>query len=146
MKQRCRCCLSTNSNMYINIFEQHKSGTTYAENIRYLAEVQIEHDDGLPQLICSNCYNEIQRIYNFGMNVRLADEKLRQELEGNKNHIREDEEQMETVQVLEENEYFTPVEVQEEGGMQVCVIEEILEHEQDQENVLILEVVVLYLF
>lgn len=144
MKQRCRCCLNTNSNMYYNIFEQHKSGTTYAENIRYLAEVQIDHDDGLPQLICSNCYNEIQRIYNFGINVRLADEKLRQELEANKNEIVEDEaeEQMETtVEVLEENEYFRQVEEeQDDSGMQVCVIEEILEHEADQESVLIVEV------
>ncbi|XP_065365734.1 zinc finger protein 157-like isoform X1 [Calliphora vicina] len=134
MKQRCRCCLITNSNAYYDIFEHHKSGTTYAENIRFLAEVQIDHDDGLPQQICSNCYDEVQRIYDFGLNVRLADEKLRQELEATKNQI-EDEDQMENVQVLE-NEYFAPV---DDNGMQVCVMEEILEHETEQENVLIVE-------
>lgn len=139
MKQRCRCCLITNSNAYYDIFEHHKSGTTYAENIRFLAEVQIDHDDGLPQQICSNCYDEVQRIYDFGLNVRLADEKLRQELEATKNQIEDD--QMENVQVLE-NEYFAPV---DENGMQVCVMEEILEQETEQENVLIVEVTNRYL-
>ncbi|XP_037805679.1 zinc finger protein 665-like isoform X1 [Lucilia sericata] len=138
MKQRCRCCLITNSNAYYDIFEQHISGTSYAENICFLAEVQIDHDDGLPQVICSNCYNEVQRIYEFSLNVRLADDRLRQELEGAKNQMvveEEEEEPMENVQVLE-NEYFSSV---DENGMQVCVMEEILEQENEQDNVLIVE-------
>ncbi|XP_046803656.1 zinc finger protein 761-like isoform X1 [Lucilia cuprina] len=137
MKQRCRCCLITNSNDYYDIFEQHVSGTSYAENICFLAEVQIDQDDGLPQVICSNCYNEVQRIYEFSLNVRLADERLRQELEGAKKQmvVEEEEEQMENVQVLE-NEYFSSV---DENGMQVCVMEEILEQENEHDNELIVE-------
>lgn len=135
MKQRCRCCLATNADMYVDIFEQHKSGATYAENIRYLAEVQVEHDDGLPQQICSNCCNEFHQIYEFGINVRLSDEKLRQEMmASNKNRTEEEDEvHMENVQVLE-NEYFSPV---DENGIQVCVIEEILEQEAEREDVIV---------
>ncbi|KAM7346534.1 uncharacterized protein ACRADG_006419 isoform 1-T1 [Cochliomyia hominivorax] len=131
MKQRCRCCLTINSNIYYNIFEHHKSGTTYAESIRYLAEVQIDHDDGLPQQICSKCYNEVQRIYNFGINVRLADEKLRQELEASKTQVEMEEVHIENEQVLD-TEYFAPVD--ENEGMQVCVMEEILEQDMEDMN------------
>lgn len=135
MKQQCRCCLTTSAEIYVDIFQQHKSGFTYAENIRYLAEVQVEHDDSLPQQICSNCCNELNQIFEFRISIRLADEKLRLEIKtAPKNQtVEEDEVQMENVQVLE-NEFFSPV---DENGIQVCVIEEILDHEADREDVIV---------
>lgn len=128
MKPRCRCCLATNCNFFHDIFDQLNSGTSCAEIISYLTEVQINQDDGLSQKICSECNDEVKAIYEFTLKVRQADETLRKELDNTKLAVEHEE--------LLNSEYFGTVEDQ---GMQVCVMEEILDHEHE-EDVLMVEV------
>uniref|UniRef100_A0A1I8PUI2 Protein krueppel n=1 Tax=Stomoxys calcitrans TaxID=35570 RepID=A0A1I8PUI2_STOCA len=113
-RMRCRICLKY-SDRYLDLFADSEASTTYANNIRHLAEVELLPSDGLPQQICNVCCAEIENIIDFCILIRQSDELLRNEqeerkpLEGN-------------VQILDN----------EEGYMQVCVLEEeVLDAEEE---------------
>ncbi|XP_061392309.1 zinc finger protein 420-like [Musca vetustissima] len=122
--KRCRICLNS-SHRYFDIFDNCKSSFTYADNIRHIAEVDVQQNDGLPQKICGDCSEEIRNIFEFGLLIRHGDEVLRKELRQMKGiHDAEDE----NIQILEEDCFITEIEHDGEGGgdesMAACVLAE----------------------
>lgn len=125
MKKRCRLCLETNAEDYYSIHEECNGGPTYAEFVQQLAAVEIEFDDSLPQDVCEECHSELQRILEFSAGIRRADEELRNELNNDKHRKQ--------VDAAQENQYRA----QED---EVCVMEEVLELDADNQESFVLEV------
>uniref|UniRef100_A0A1I8NFY8 Uncharacterized protein n=1 Tax=Musca domestica TaxID=7370 RepID=A0A1I8NFY8_MUSDO len=115
--RRCRICLN-DSHRYLDIFDNCKSTFTYADNIRHIAEVDIQQNDGLPQKICCDCSAEIQNIFEFGLLIRHADEVLRKELQQEKLNTVEAEDG--NIHILEEDCFVA----ENDDGITGCVMEE----------------------
>ncbi|XP_073832082.1 uncharacterized protein isoform X2 [Musca autumnalis] len=125
--RRCRICLNDSADRYFDIFDNCKSSFTYADNIRHIAEVDIQQNDGLTQKICCNCAEEIRNIFEFGLLIRHGDEVLRKELlEQQKEEIIQVAED-ENIQILDDEDCFITEDVGDGGeGLSVLEGEEVL--------------------
>lgn len=72
----CRVCLDNRPEMF-SIFSAIEGGTIIASVITESTAVQVEEDDGLPELICSECTEEVKFVASFMNKARQSDHTLR---------------------------------------------------------------------
>ncbi|XP_055541914.1 zinc finger protein 506-like [Wyeomyia smithii] len=74
----CRVCMDDDRENFKSLFEvTAKSNLTPAKMIADVAETQIEKDDGLPEVICSECLAAITEAHRIRSKCRNTDRKLR---------------------------------------------------------------------
>lgn len=73
MNQVCRCCLSENPSFTYNIFHENLQH----ELLLCVPSVNIEPDDGLPELICEQCWLNLRGAIEFRRRCEENDRELR---------------------------------------------------------------------
>lgn len=64
LSKMCRICTKISENVE-NIFENEKNGKTLADKILLCTQIHIEKQDNRPSKICSRCFDELERVYEF---------------------------------------------------------------------------------
>lgn len=76
--QICRCCGIENPENFFNIFEESRLRLELAQCLSHL---NIEFEDGLPDIVCLSCKNQVQEINKFLQKCEQTDRVLRQRCE-----------------------------------------------------------------
>ncbi|KAI8121452.1 Gastrula zinc finger protein XlCGF17.1 [Lucilia cuprina] len=85
----CRCCLKENPSKTYKIFDKYSN---LWEDLKVCLpfSIKCENNDGLPQIICVECWLQVQQFKAFRQQCVLADEQLRQRYTDYKNQAVEE--------------------------------------------------------
>lgn len=72
----CRLCLDKHDDM-VTIFNENDIIPVSVKIISCIS-IEVSEDDGLPKMICRNCYDQLEQLYTFKKRCLATDVKLRQ--------------------------------------------------------------------
>lgn len=87
MQKLCRICLEEALSL-MSLFDREFS---LPEIIESFTTVSITLNDGLPQRICSDCFNGLNEAYDFKIKCEKADKRLREFMDQGNTYMNDEE-------------------------------------------------------
>ncbi|XP_067640881.1 gastrula zinc finger protein XlCGF58.1-like isoform X2 [Eurosta solidaginis] len=123
----CRACLNTNDTSFIRMDSNIGDGIDFFTCFCVCTQLNAQLNDGLPEVLCSNCSQDLQLAFNFVQNAKQADRLLRERLIS-KSISGDTLEALDKAGVSIVEESVTVL----EGAVDSYVVEELLEDDTDE--------------
>ena len=101
----CRICMKDKSDLS-SIFAAQSDGLIIASMIMALSNIEINENDGLPEIICQKCSTDVGKAYKLREVCRESDKKLRELLD---EQSEKDYEECEVVKLEDEEEFESEI-------------------------------------
>uniref|UniRef100_A0A8D8NY47 Zinc finger protein 624 n=1 Tax=Culex pipiens TaxID=7175 RepID=A0A8D8NY47_CULPI len=128
----CRVCMKSDCPLF-SPYEPSPGGYLPFDLIASLAQVEINRDDGLPQMICSSCLNDLEITNKLITTCKDSDSQLRQRLSADKGKFSPHEyhviEAINEVEVINESEESDDAVSVPDAPIELLDIDDIIEEE-----------------